>query len=503
MRTVYRRRMLGNGRLAAVWVLLCALPATSTQAAPEDLVRAATELKARYAAQIRDLAAWCDGRGLKEQAQKTRAALGPHDPYKIYLPVLPREVGPPPLPQGVPADVVEWDARWNRLRHEQGMALFELARRAVSNRRASLGYELVIEAVRVDPDCEPARRVLGYQKFRDGWHTPYEVRKLRVNQVWHEKFGWISQANVRRYEEGQRPAGKRWITVAEDARIHARIESGWDVETEHYAIRTNHSLEAGVALGAKLERLYHVWEQLFIRYYASEAHVLALFEGRARPPAQPAKQAKLAVVYYRDRDDYNRSLRAVPGIEQSIGYFNQAMRQSHFFAGKDADDRTLYHEATHQLFQQSRPVVPDVGAKANFWIVEGIAMYMESLHQEGAYYVLGGADDERMQDAQVRLLRDNFYVPLAEATRYSMEKIQKDPRIATLYSQFAGQANFLVYYEGGRYRDALVAYLTAVYTGRADPNTLAQLTGTSYGELDKQYREFIAATAKLAGAQQQ
>ena len=151
----------------------------------------------------------------------------------------------------------------------------------------------------------------------------------------------------------------------------------------------------------------------------------------------------------------------------------------------------MYHEATHQLFYESRPVVPDVGQKANFWIVEGIAMYMESLRQEDGFYVLGGFGDERMHAAQYRLLQDKFYVPLAEFTAYGRERLQADPRIATLYSQAAGLANFLVYYDGGRYRDALVAYLVAVYTGRDGPDTLAKLTGIDYSTLDKQYREFM------------
>ena len=76
-----------------------------------------------------------------------------------------------------------------------------------------------------------------------------------------------------------------------------------------------------------------------------------------------------------------------------------------------------------------------------------------------------------------------------------MEKLQKDPRIGTLYSQAAGLTHFLIYYDGGRYRDALVSYLSAVYSGRDDHDTLAKLTGTDYGELDKQYREFLEGKA--------
>jgi hypothetical protein len=91
------------------------------------------------------------------------------------------------------------------------------------------------------------------------------------------------------------------------------------------------------------------------------------------------------------------------------------------------------------------------------------------------------------------LLNDDFYVPLAEFCSYGMQKLQADPRISTLYSQAAGLTQFLVHYDGGRYRDALVAYLSTVYSGTDTPTTLTQLTGTSFAELDEQYREYITS----------
>jgi hypothetical protein len=220
--------------------------------------------------------------------------------------------------------------------------------------------------------------------------------------------------------------------------------------------------------------------------------VVAMFNGQ---PKALAAMPRHSIWYFRDQDEYIRALRvAMPGIEISVGVYRPP--HAYFFAGKQSDDRTMYHEATHQLFHESRPVVLDVGRRANFWIVEGIAMYMESLRQEDGFYVLGGFDDERLHAAQYRLLHDKFYVPMETFTAYGMEKIQKDPRIATLYSQAAGLTNFLVYYDHGRYRDALVSYLVAVYTGRDDPNTLAKLTGIGYSELDRQYREFVEGGRK-------
>ncbi len=484
--TRLRRNRSIVATLLAGAVLACAACATAA-----DPLRAAIDLQAKYAAGLEQLAKWCEQSGLAEEARKTRRVISPTDPYKLYVPVLPDAVGPPKLPADAAAKVVEWDSRLWRLRRDQATTLYTMARQAVRNGRAGLAFELALAAIQANPDYEPARRLFGYQKFHDQWRTLYEVKKLRTGCVWSDQFGWLPKASLRRYEQGERLCDGRWISAAEDAKRHADIQSGWDVETEHYTIRTNHSIEAAVSLGVKVERLYRLWQQLFVRYYASEPDVVAMFDGRARPGSGLLR--KYGIVYYRNRDEYNRALRQYsPKIGMTGGVYDpDNTRQAYFFAGQGADERTLYHEATHQLFALSRPISPEVLRKGNFWIVEGIATFMESLRVEDGYCVLGGFDDERMHAARYRLLHDHFYVPLDELVEYTKEKLQNDPRIGTLYSQSAGLTHFLIFQDGGRYRDALVSYLVAVYTGRDDHDTLAKLTGQGFGELDKQYRGFL------------
>jgi hypothetical protein len=138
-------------------------------------------------------------------------------------------------------------------------------------------------------------------------------------------------------------------------------------------------------------------------------------------------------------------------------------------------------------------VPPGIARQGNFWIVEGIAMIMESLQKEDGYCVLGDFNDVRLHAARFRLLHDKFYVPLDDFVGYGMDKLQKDPHIGTLYSQAAGLTHFLIFYDGGRYRDALVSYLQLIYSGRDNHDSLSELTGQSYDRLDKQYREFLAS----------
>ena len=482
-------------RLPVSWPVLAACLAFAAffsgdgpSLAAEHPRQSALKLISSYTEQLEELAVWCDERALQQQARQTRTLIRPQDPNCLYVTMFPSKIGREQLPADASDDVVEWRNRFDTMRNEQADELFAVARRAVKAGHASLAFDLAVAAIRQNPDHQAVRKLFGFQKHRDHWRTGFEIDRLKKRLVWHDRFGWLPAAHLKRYEDGQRYYRGRWITPQQDAALHANILSGWKIRSEHYIIHTNHSLEAGVALGVKLEKLYTVWKQLFIRYCASEEQVAAMFDGRgAYTPRGPHE-----IVYFSRREDYVRSLKPVFGnIDISLGIYVDSTRKAYFFANQESDDRTLYHEATHQLFHQSRDVSPAVGQRANFWVIEGIAMYMESLREEDGFHVLGGFKDLRMQAAQYRLLNDDFYVPFAEFCGQGMAQIQADERIATLYSQAAGMTHFLIHHDGGRYRDALVAYLATVYSGRDGPNTLSQMTGVSNAELDRQYRRFM------------
>ena len=96
------------------------------------------------------------------------------------------------------------------------------------------------------------------------------------------------------------------------------MRHAWAIETEHYTIRTTHSIEAGARLGKKLEELYLVWRQLFIRYYATHEQVVAMFNRRAVRLKLPRHE----VAYYRDRQQYTHDLHGMmPGIDKTVGMY--------------------------------------------------------------------------------------------------------------------------------------------------------------------------------------
>jgi hypothetical protein len=395
-----------------------------------------------------------------------------------------------------PAEALPWLDQFEKLRHGRADALFALAKEAAEAGQMSLAFQWATEAARENPDHAEARRVLGFEK-RDGrWLSAYGARLAAARQptFWHAKFGWIGPDDAARYEAGERRVGGRWMPAETDAARRTSIENGWQVRTDHFLVRTNHSLEAAAELAARLERLHQVWRQMFAGFYLSEREGRELFAGQR---VLPRRSQPMRVYYHRNKDEYVALLRKrQPRIEETHGIYFDIEQEAHFFAG-DGDNRpTLYHEAAHQLFHELQPTARNVGRDANVWIVEGVATYFETLGEHdmpgGPIFTTGHPQAGRLPGARRLLLEDNYYIPLAELTSFGKEEMQRLPELPKLYGQLAGLAAFLMDAEGGRYREALVRYLDDVYAGRGDARTLSQATGLSYDELDAAYHRFLA-----------
>ena len=106
---------------------------------------------------------------------------------------------------------------------------------------------LRLDVIQANPEYEPARRLLGYQSA-----TIRGTRSTRCESSAAGWFGTRSSAGCRsediRYEDGERYCDGRWIWAKDNASATA-TRNGWKIETEHYLIHTNSSLEAGVGLG--------------------------------------------------------------------------------------------------------------------------------------------------------------------------------------------------------------------------------------------------------------
>jgi len=87
-------------------------------------------------------------------------------------------------------------------------------------------------------------------------------------------------------------------------------------------------------------------------------------------------------------------------------------------------------------------------------------------------------------------------VPFEEFVRVNRSTWQNSPQTGLFYAQACGMAHFLVFFDGGKYRDAFGRILFDVYSGRDTLETVAKHTGVSYEILDREYEEYISRNAE-------
>ncbi|MFM8282935.1 MAG: hypothetical protein ACKOCW_05180 [Planctomycetaceae bacterium] len=367
--------------------------------------------------------------------------------------------------------------------------------------RGDEAIRLLHRTLRDDPDHDRARAVAGWVRRDGGWVTAAVARRLDRGEEYDARFGWLPRGRLERYRAGERFDQGRWIDAATyDVRPRS-LERPLRFEADHWRIASTSATGATAAVASHLEETWHVWQQAFGGYRAEPAQRERVFEGRGKPPANDTFAATLV----RDRGEYVAALEAIePAAARTEGIYWSPTKMAWFIAIDDRRDegddgaRTVRHEATHQLFAETRAVSKLAGERVGFWAIEAVACYMESLEPTPFGWTLGGPDAGRMPAARQRVLEDGFQVPLEELAALGRREFQADERLPRIYSQIAGLADFFMNGREGRYRDAFVEYLVRVYTGTATADTLAKLCRRTHGELDEEFRRHLATADSAA-----
>jgi hypothetical protein len=453
-------RLLGVLALCAATALPTSAAEPAAEPAADDYWTARDQLDRAFAERLAGLARKCQELGLPAQAQTTAQWFLPRDPHRQYL-FLPSEAEPESPAADAPTVVQKWFQRFRQLRDEQADALFQRAESELEAGRAARAYQLLHEVLHENPDHAQARQILGYRQVNGRWRRPEGTLSTRVMNVAQPALG---------FNAGQH----------------------WRAESEHFSVTTNHSQAAAERLARLLENLYAAWQQVFFSYWSNAATLARQFETKPQPARATGRHK---VVLFRERQQYVDRLRKLePQIELSVGIYLERPKTAYFFGDAELPTNNCLHEVTHQLFSETGRVSPPVGMKSNFWIVEGAALYMESLHGWGRFWTVGGQDAHWLQYARYRALREQSHVSLEEFNKLGRQELQQRADISQLYRQAAGLAAFLMDDRRGRYREAMVGWLQAVYQGRDRAETLALLTGVQLPQLDAEYRQFLQVT---------
>lgn len=222
-------------------------------------------------------------------------------------------------------------------------------------------------------------------------------------------------------------------------------------ETAHFKIYSHADAASTRQVAADLERTYWIWTQVFFPLWEGRQQVSVHFEdydsaaaGKvsehlAARRARVSSRTKLRVVLLKDAEDYVKTLgESIPGIERSTGFYSDQNRTSFFYPTETIDGQaTRRHELVHQLFREatrSGLTIDSPGQRNDFWIIEGIAGWFESLHIGSGIATIGGWDSPRLQFARHRIFGRQQIVPLSELRPDNMQLAQERGDLAAFYA---------------------------------------------------------------------
>ncbi len=454
------------------------------------------ELNKKFFTQVEELAQFCDRNELTEEAKKIRQIVKPVDPAVSKLAMLPVGVQKK-FPANLSATQKFWQTKLRTLQTEHARQLYLLSRKFLKVGSPSFAFHLIHETAHYNPDNKSARRLLGFVRQGDKWTTPFTMRMLKRGYVKHEKYGWLPKSHVARYEKGERYYKRKWVSVAQEAELRRDFKNAWRIETDHHIVRTNHSLEEGVKIANRLEDYYGFFFQTFAGFFNTPEQLKKLFS--AGSTKRGYRKKKYRVYYFRTREEYiKRLVVKMPKIAMSNGLYMTSDRIVYSFHTPHTDKiSTFYHESSHQIFYESTAKDRMVATRNHFWVIEGVACYLESFEKKGKLLSVGNPKSLRLVAARHYLLNDKYYIPLKQFAAMGLQTFQADKNILKNYAQAAGLSHFFMHYNNGEYRDAFITHISQLYAPprrrrrTATVQSMEVLTGVRYQELDKQYKRYM------------
>ncbi|WP_182868643.1 leucine-rich repeat domain-containing protein [Rhodopirellula sp. JC639] len=291
----------------------------------------------------------------------------------------------------------------------------------------------------------------------DGWHA--------YQRLWNELAADPDAPVLRRYlglPIGSAAARSTFMIKSSRGRSAPRW-LGWrsgsyrQVETPHLQLFSHADEQTTREIATDLEHVYWVWTQLFFPLWDGSQQVAlhlqdvaadqSVASALANSRARMSSRRKLRIVLLKDADDYARTLgQSTPGIEQSTGFYSDERQTSFFYPSTSADAvASRRHELIHQLFREatrSRLTGELPGARSDFWLIEGIAGYFESLHRDRCRATVGGWDSPRLQFARYRVLGGRDLIPFQEMRADGHASAQQRSDLARWY------ANAIAYTHG-------------------------------------------------------
>jgi len=352
----------------------------------------------------------------------------------------------------------QFDAKLASVLREFTNKMLTAVSKCIAAGEIGYGFDLYRWLLEIDPENERAHRGLGEQKVEGEWLRPFEVIQWRRGFRWDPTFGWKPRQDkaLERYDAGEiyDQTDNRWGKLAELNARHADAEHPWVIESEHFKLHSTATLEQSVKLVERLELFFLGAFRQYDRFFGSGSRAISLVFGTGTTK-------KLQVYFYRNRDQFMKH--AKPSVEWAAGFYSGGRHASFFYQAGRHTINTMQHELTHQILGE---FASGYGTHSP-WVVEGAAVYLEYATARGGEVILDGIAGNR----EIAEYRKKLRAGEPEHTlRYLVKTFPTSGTwnqgvILRNYRGAGAAWEFLMNFDGGRYRGDTVQLLSDNYQG--------------------------------------
>jgi len=276
------------------------------------------------------------------------------------------------------------------------------------------------------------------------------------------------------------------------------------VASPHFEVTTQGTPEIAQRIAILAEQTHALWQQAFLPAWCEPSVLESAILERKPLPISAIRQTdhRMQVVLFKNRDQYVRGLREIqPNIGISTGFYHPGSATVFCYWDESVSANVLKHEITHQLFSEAsrwEPIAVE-SLQKNFWIIEGVALYMESMLIDPSIgcdrVTLGGWDSPRLQPARYRRLHDEFWIPWDQFTRATAKTFQQGDAVGQHYSQAAGLAHFAMDHSSASH-SALIDFIGKVY--KDEINLQSNFFSADDDKLRSQYDHFLLSAGDFS-----
>ncbi|MCU0722524.1 MAG: hypothetical protein MUC63_02720 [Planctomycetes bacterium] len=332
-------------------------------------------------------------------------------------------------------------------------------------RRAASRFAGIVALL--EPNASDAHGVLGDVKVRDRWLSRFDAEKAKAGAFFDPQWGYVTESDRKKLQEGKRPRGKEWITVEAEERTPRTWEDPVVFEDRDVRVIANVGWDAALAFWLECRSAMRRMDDLFGDFFAPpyEKRPIGVFLARngsemdrVRGGTGAATQG--APVTFLDPGRNTLYARADGGPADPPGGFtlrdHVARDLSHWFLRAASGER---------MAEQT----------SNAWALAGLEALADSRALAPGSSVEAFGCFKAYKEAAGR------FPPLRELLRSDERPARGSPE----WARAAALCHFLLHGDGAKYRLKLLGVVREVLLGNPSPDDLPNALRLTADEIER------------------